>query len=984
MATTTQIVPEHDYAHVMCVVHDNSQRPTDQLSNALTTYCNMLFVFSSPKGIDRQMLSVSGESNFTEKFGLGSYDAYGQPYLNALAAARTNAVTLHCMRVTADDASYAAGALVAHYKVTPGTDGSEPTVTPTDKLSVNGHANVIASDGVSEDGATVINIAGTDVAPGISAENALLFPDMNGDYIDVTLDLSKVMTIDPEKTYQIKQTNPALEVYSADENISNATGQWVKTKTYLGSDFNEGYAILVGANTTATVEVAEWGTTNTVATVQVNSTITNDTDLGVTFADDKITAKITNSGTDYTIEMSGEAVSAMIHPDLWGSVSGSYMEVDVIFPGLEPDTNYKVIQVNPYLENYSSDPSIKQESDGWTKNKDYAQADIADGYAIMVGNGPTTAKLSLYKVDDFVSVEESAALCTVTVTNNLTFVPSHTEEEEPMPGPIGDTTTVKVVSALSFVSSAATKSVTLRAAAAYRSVMRNITTEGDTGTPGSMEIYYTFEAPDAPVTDLNKLGSLVTVDTAPDENGYTAVKMFEVACRGRGKWGNNIRFVMESYVRGDRLSNYKNYLMSIYEINNATLTKKEEFQIAFNPNAVNIDGAPLFADYIVCDPYDNSQYINMVTNPNAISELFAAYATVFPSTTLTANTFDPFTGLMFGTTLTTIEGLTIDTTSNNVVSITGASGIALMDGSDGAFDESNPNRQTALNDAYLRAYSGEIDRNILSRKMYPTDLILDANFSPEVKHAIHDLVETRDDCVAIYDLGTEMNTFAALMSDLASLEPFVITRSEAIDGYYGRIQDPVTFKIVPVTSTYALASMYPLHFQQNGGKHVPLAGSAYAVISGYLSGTAWPVYDDDLDSTILDTLTESKVNFLKINSKKQVVRGAQTTRQDADTNLSELSNVFVLNDIKRDAIQLCEQYEYNFAETSDLQRFNKAASILAEKYQDAQVKSISAEFSMNDWESERGILHLYIDFVHKNIIKRSIVEITVNRGTVTA
>ena len=49
MATTTQIVPEHDYAHVMCVVHDNSQRPTDQLSNALTTYCNMLFVFSSPK-----------------------------------------------------------------------------------------------------------------------------------------------------------------------------------------------------------------------------------------------------------------------------------------------------------------------------------------------------------------------------------------------------------------------------------------------------------------------------------------------------------------------------------------------------------------------------------------------------------------------------------------------------------------------------------------------------------------------------------------------------------------------------------------------------------------------------------------------------------------------------------------------------------------------------------------------------------------------
>lgn len=981
MPTTSQIVPEHDYAHVMCVVHDNSQRPSDALTDGLTTYCNMLFVFSSPKGIDRQMLTVSGEASFTEQFGLGSYDAYGQPYLNALAAARTNAATLHCLRVTADDASFAAGALVAHYKVTPGTSGGDPTVTPTDKLSVNGHANVIASDGTSDDGSILINVAGTDVTPGISAENALIFPDMSGDYIDVTLDLSKVMTIDPAKTYQIKQTNPALSLYPGDQWISNATGEWVKTKTYLGSDFSDGYAILIGANTTATIEVVEWGT-DEATTVTVASSITNNTDLGVTFVDDKITANVTNSGTNYAIAMSGDAVAGVIHPELWGSVSGSYFELDLVFPGMEDGETYKVIQKNPYLENYAADPSVKQESDGWTKNKDYAKEDLSDGYAILLGSAPSTVTVKLYKAGEFVSEAESTALCAVTITNNLNYVPEHTEET-PEPGPIGEVTTVKVVSALSFATAAQTRSGTLRAAAAYRSVMRSITRNGDEGTPGSMEIYYTFEAATEPITDATNIGNLITVDSTPDENGYTAVKMFEVVCRGRGKWGNNIRFTLDSYARGDRLSNYKNYLMSIYEIEKATLTKKEEFQIAFNPSAVDIDGNPLFADYIVCDPYDNSQYVNMITNPNAISELFAAYATVFPDTTLTADTFDPLTGLMFGTTLTQIEGLTIDTTSNNVVSLTGASGIALMGGSDGSFDESNPNRDTALADAYLRAYTGEIDRNIMSRKMYPTDLILDANFPSEVKHAIHDLVDTREDCVAIYDLGTTMNTFAALMSDLADLEPFAITRSEAIDGYYGRIQDPVTFKIVPVTSTYVLASMYPLHFQQNGAKHVPLAGSAYAVISGFLSGTAWPVYDDDLDSQILDTLTESKVNFLKVNSKKQVVRGAQTTRQDADTNLSELSNVFVLNDIKRDAIQLCEQYEYNFAEASDLQRFNKAAAILAEKYQDAQVSSISAEFSMNDWESERGILHLYIDFVHKNIIKRSIVEITVNRGTVT-
>ena len=235
--------------------------------------------------------------------------------------------------------------------------------------------------------------------------------------------------------------------------------------------------------------------------------------------------------------------------------------------------------------------------------------------------------------------------------------------------------------------------------------------------------------------------------------------------------------------------------------------------------------------------------------------------------------------------------------------------------------------------------------------------------------------------MGIFDLGTDANTYAGLMENLADVEPYLATRSEAIEAYYGKIQDPVSFKIVPVTATYALAMMYPNHFRQSGGKHVALAGSAYAVMTGFISGTAWPVYDDDLDADILDSMVESRVNFLKVNSVRQVVRGSQTTRQDVDTNLSELSNVFVLNDIRRDAVQLCEQYEYNFAEASDMQRFNKAASILADKYVDAQVASITAEFSINQWESERGILHLYIEFVHKNIIKRSIVEIDVNRGT---
>ena len=62
-------------------------------------------------------------------------------------------------------------------------------------------------------------------------------------------------------------------------------------------------------------------------------------------------------------------------------------------------------------------------------------------------------------------------------------------------------------------------------------------------------------------------------------------------------------------------------------------------------------------------------------------------------------------------------------------------------------------------------------------------------------------------------------------------------------------------------------------------------------------------------------------------------------------------------------------------------RFNKQAAMLTANYAD-QVKSISGQFTMTDWERENGILHLYVDFIHKDIIKRSIVEVNVNRGRV--
>ena len=977
MPSYSQIVPEHNYAHVMTVINDNSAKTTAAVTNVEQTYCNMMCVFSSPKGKDRELQSVSGLDQFKERFGIGTFAAYGQPYMNAYAAASTNAATLHCLRVTADDATYSLGALVAHYKVTPGTDTSGVPTEPESSsyVDLNGH-DLIAMDETDDFDVTTVTIAGLDVEAGISSANQDLFGG-NADLshcVDVTLDLAKVMEFDPEKTYQITQKNPLLAKYAGiDDFVSEIDGVWTKVKTYSGADLaTEGYALLIGNVVEVELQIVEWGE------VEPADPITNNTDLGVACADDLAvinvdTAKSGNvSGA--SLILSGSIVAGVINSDLWGDVTGNNLEIDLTFPGLDATHNYRVVQVNDNLSKFAQDPTISQESDGWTKDKTYSGADLADGYGVLLGEGKGGATVMVYDVD-----ADDALVYFVNMTNNGVFVSAHSSESNM--GAIGDPVIEKIAGAVAFTDNDSL-SVKLMAETTYTTVLNRITPAQDDDIDGQMDVFFTFEGSTEQVTDVTNLGNLVSVSTAPDADGYSAVKVFELAARGRGSWGDNVRFVIENYPRGDRQGAYKCYKMTIYEIDRATLVKKEEHIFSLEKRAVSANtGSALYADLVLGDPFNASDYVVIATNPTANGELFAAYKRAVPSTAVTQVRFDPLFGMAYGTSLTPLDGYSIDTTANGHISLSGASGVQLLNGSDGAFAEDAAGRDAALAAAYLKAYSGEIDRNVASKKLFPTDVFLDANFDTATKAAMHTLIANRKDCMGMFDLGTKFNTYAGLLESLADIEPYITLYAETIEAYRGKIQDPVSFEVVDVTSTYALAGMLPTHFQAHNGKHVPMAGSAYGVLSGFISGSAYPVYDEDLDQVILDELEANKVNFLKVNSRKQIVRGNQSTRQDIDTNLSEQSNVFILFDIVRDCVQLCELYEYNFSEAEDMARFNKQAAMLTANYAD-QVKSISGQFTMTDWERENGILHLYVDFIHKDIIKRSIVEVNVNRGRV--
>ncbi len=503
---------------------------------------------------------------------------------------------------------------------------------------------------------------------------------------------------------------------------------------------------------------------------------------------------------------------------------------------------------------------------------------------------------------------------------------------------------------------------------------------------GKMSIQYVVKPSDADVTDLANLETCCTVDSTEDASGYTAVKLFTIAYRGRGAYGKNIRFRITTDKASDKTNSYKNYNFQVYR-NEQLLEQVENFSVTFVPDAV-YSGASIYAEDTLNDSANGSAFVTMYVDAAGFKTLYDAYVTVQPDTTFTLNDFDPLLGIDKYT-RQAIPGLTIEpasdvtpATAETAVDLSVATGISLMGGSDGELVETNTDRQTVLDGLYLSAFQGKVDENIRSKNRYPATFIADANYSVETKLAILALATQRTDCVAVLDFGLDITTKASVGAYYdTNFDNAVDSRICTLEPYCMKVRDPYTQKTVVVTSTYWFIPEYFTHINAWNGKHRPLAGNRFGIITGYIPNSVYPIFDDDLDGTMMDELAEKHCNVAKYNQNQVVVRSMQNTAQNKMTALSELNNVLILLDVKRDCERLCAQFEYDFAEVEDIARFNVAVSSITDKYAAAQVRSISAHFDKNDWEAERGILHLYVEMVHKDLVKTTIIEIDVNRSS---
>lgn len=507
---------------------------------------------------------------------------------------------------------------------------------------------------------------------------------------------------------------------------------------------------------------------------------------------------------------------------------------------------------------------------------------------------------------------------------------------------------------------------------------------------GKMTVKFKTRTPNNPLTNLDDMDLLYqspteVISDGSDDDGFTEVKLLTVAALGRGSYGRKLQYAISSNSGGDKENDYKNYIFEVYE-NESSVVRRETFAVCFNEDAI-VDDEALFIDGVIASPSRGSRRLKTLTNLEGFQEIINAYNEANEDSEFTIDDFDVLLGINKYT-RDAIVNYEIDTVSSDIVVPNVSGGIALEGGDDGAFDETSDtaSRQAAIEAQYLAAFQGEIDPMIFSRNKYPCHVILDANYPIQVKQALAALAERRTDCAAILDCGTDIKTIRSPLTYVKNnLDSYVRSRNEVIEAICGKVRDPYSKKLSTVTVTYALAYALPVHWAEYGGKHVPYAGNEYGIIDGdFIEGSIYPLYDADLHADLMDEMVDERINFAAINANQRTVIATQTTRQTVLSNLSEFSNVLILLDIKRDCEKLCASYQYNFSEPEDIAKFNNDVETVVSGYQDQQVRKVEASFDKNDWEATRGILHLYVTMEHKDLIKTTIIEIDVNRGSSSA
>lgn len=474
----------------------------------------------------------------------------------------------------------------------------------------------------------------------------------------------------------------------------------------------------------------------------------------------------------------------------------------------------------------------------------------------------------------------------------------------------------------------------------------------------------------------SEMDTLTTKGSNPDSEQYLTYPLFCFYSTGKGDYGNDFRVRMTPDNNGDRSNEYKNYTVELSTASSG-MRKIGVFSRAMMYVNGIVGTKSYFLDDLINDEDEGSTKINVYTDVNNFEKILEVYNTNSENPDLIPETAD----ILFGKNklgvaisdinISTEQGSTVGT----VISLDDVNGIPLESGDNGNFGPGvDPStKEKAIEDGYLAAFGGKLDKGVLSTRRFPVRYFYDANYSENVKSALIALVNKREDCQLYLDAGIQPSTEA------------ILTWAEQLKGKRGRlistecqhydIKDPFTGKRITMTTTYFLASIMSRVLEENG-LNTAITGEAYAKLSGHIKNSLYPIIDAD-DKEVKEKLYNLRVNYFEAIGENSFIRATQSTSQEINSDLSEENNMRVTLDIKRNLEAMNLSKIYNLAEPEDRKLFKEAADRLIAEYR-GMCRDAQVDFAMNSYEEERSILHCYLSIVFKSMVKVGIIEIDIN------
>ncbi len=497
-------------------------------------------------------------------------------------------------------------------------------------------------------------------------------------------------------------------------------------------------------------------------------------------------------------------------------------------------------------------------------------------------------------------------------------------------------------------------------------------------------------------------------DNKDIEATWNAVPLFYINMTGRGVYGNNFRFRISPDTSYEKDYGIKFYSFEV--INTTNGISKVANYVGSIVTSTKFNESTFITD-VMDDRDAGDSYFDIKVDESAVETLYNAYVEVLNDAIAAGvkgvavpdlDEFDPIFGNIVGEQYKAsfIDIIGEDDSDPNVYSLDSTVGVPLLGGSDGIFANdvevtaaeasgealtaaeaaalNNKSAEDALTEAYIKAFNGEYDVTIMAPRRTPLNIILDANYPLEVKRVMYQLAGVREDCMILLDSNIidnrlQINQAIKNLKDMNE-------RYASKEFQHYMVRDPKTNKRVTVTTTYMWACNFAFHVK-NYGNHIPFVKS-YATLSGHIKNSLAPSIElTTTDNNLKEKLYNERFNYYETIADNTFARATQNTAQTINSDLLEENNMRTLFDLKNQLESDCWNNLYNFADPADRAAFTQVEMAKFSPWVGSKVKSLDIYFDMNTWEAERSILHCYVAVTFRQLNKRTIIEIDVNKRT---